>query len=181
MVKQSRSRVNTNYLARLNYDSYLVHCTWMEYALELAQTAVQLGEVPVAAVVIDEAGNLLAQAVNHKVREQDPTAHAEILAIRTATKTIQSCYLQNCTLYVTLEPCPMCAGAIIHSRLNLLVYGASDPKTGAIRTVTNLPDSCCSNHRLQVLAGIKEESCIQQLQTWFAHQRQQNNTLTPGR
>ena len=171
MVKQSRSHTNTDYLARLNYDSYLVHCTWMEYALELAQTAAKLGEVPVAAVVVDERG-LLAEAVNRKVREQDPTAHAEILAIRTATKTIQSCYLSNCTLYVTLEPCPMCAGAIIHSRLNLLVYGASDPKTGAIRTVTNLPDSCCSNHRLQVLAGIKEEPCRQQLQTWFARHRQ---------
>ena len=170
MVKQSRNHTNTDYLARLDYDSYLVHCTWMEYALKLAQTAAKLGEVPVAAVVVSE-GGLLAEAVNRKVREQDPTAHAEILAIRTATKTIQSCYLSNCTLYVTLEPCPMCAGAIIHSRLNLLVYGASDPKTGAIRTVTNLPDSCCSNHRLQVLAGIKEEPCLRQLQTWFARHR----------
>ena len=180
MVKQSRSHASTNYLARLDYESYLIHCTWMEYALKLAQTAAKLGEVPVAALVVGDRGDLLAEAVNRKVREQDPTAHAEILAIRTATKAIQSCYLQECTLYVTLEPCPMCAGAIIHSRLNLLVYGASDPKTGAIRTVTNLPDSCCSNHRLQVLAGIKEEPCRRQLQTWFARQRQQNNTsLTP--
>ena len=171
MVKQSRNNVDTDYLARLDYDSYLVHCTWMKYALELARTAAQLGEVPIAAVVVDERGNLLAEAVNRKVREQDPTAHAEILAIRTATKAIQSCYLQDCTLYVTLEPCPMCAGAIIHSRLNLLVYGASDPKTGAIRTVTNLPDSYCSNHRLRVLAGIKEESCLRQLQAWFARHR----------
>lgn len=170
MVKRLRD-ANLDRLVRLNYDSYLMHRTWMESALELAQTAAKLGEVPVGAVVVDERGHLLAQAVNRKAREQDPTAHAEILAIRSATRKIQSCYLSGCTLYVTLEPCPMCAGAIIQSRLKLLVYGANDPKTGAIRTVTNLPDSYCSNHRLQVLAGIKEESCLQQLQSWFADRR----------
>ncbi|PSB12334.1 tRNA-specific adenosine deaminase [Pleurocapsa sp. CCALA 161] len=143
----------------------------MEFAFQLAKTAADLEEVPVGAVIIDRQGNLIAEAVNRKTREQDPTAHAEILAIRTATKKKQSYYLQDCTLYVTLEPCPMCAGAIIHSRLGLLVYGADDPKTGAIRSVINLPDSCCSNHRLKVLAGIKETSCRQQLQTWFSRQR----------
>ncbi|MEL6579137.1 MAG: nucleoside deaminase [Cyanobacteria bacterium J06621_12] len=143
----------------------------MNYALELANTAADLGEVPVGAVIIGNQGEMIAAAANRKTRGHDPTAHAEISAIRAATRRIKSLYLTNCTLYVTLEPCPMCAGAIIHSRLNLLVYGADDPKTGAIRTVTNLPDSCCSNHRLQVLAGIKESSCRQQLQTWFTRQR----------
>lgn len=170
MVKQLRD-VNIDYLNRLNYDSYLIHRTWMEYALELAHTAAESGEVPVSAVVVDEGGNLIAEAVNRKARDRDPTSHAEVLAIRSATKKFQSCYLSRCTLYVTLEPCPMCAGAIIQSRLKLLVYGANDPKTGAIRTVTNLPDSYCSNHRLQVLAGIAEESCLQQLQIWFANRR----------
>ena len=84
---------------------------------------------------------------------------------------MQSPYLPDCTLYVTLEPCPMCAGAIIHSRLGLLVYGADDPKTGAVRTVSNLPDSSGSNHPLKVLPGIQERACRQQLQTWFSHQR----------
>ena len=171
MVKQLRD-ADLDRLALPNYESYLIHRSWMEYALKLAQTAAELGEVPVGAVVVDEGGNLIAEAVNRKAREQDPTAHAEVLAIRSATRKLQSCYLSSCTLYVTLEPCPMCAGAIIQSRLKLLVYGASDPKTGAIRTVANLPDSCCSNHRLRVLAGIKEESCLQQLQTWFANHRQ---------
>lgn len=156
---------------QLDYNIYLTHRRWMEFAFKLAQTAGDLGEVPVGAVIIDREGNLIAEAANRKVREHDPTAHAEILAIRAATKKRQSFYLEDCTLYITLEPCPMCAGAIIHSRLGLLVYGADDPKTGAIRTVTNLPDSCCSNHRLKVLAGIKETSCRQQLQTWFSHQR----------
>ncbi|HEY9771656.1 MAG TPA: tRNA adenosine(34) deaminase TadA [Coleofasciculaceae cyanobacterium] len=171
MTKKSSYKVATDSLAQLSYDSYLIHCRWMKYALKLAQTAGNTGEVPVGAVIIDRHGNLIAEAANRKFREQDPTAHAEILAIRTATKAFENCYLHNCTLYVTLEPCPMCAGAIIHARLGLLVYGADDPKTGAIRSVTNLPDGNCSNHSLQVLAGIEETSCRQQLQTWFSRQR----------
>lgn len=173
MTKNSRDRTAINSLAQLNKDSYQIHFRWMEYALELANTAADLGEIPVGAVIVDRQGNLLAQAANRKAREHDPTAHAEMLAIRAATKAIANCYLNDCTLYVTLEPCPMCAGAIVHSRLGLLVYGADDPKTGAIRSVINLPDSYCSNHRLQVLAGIKEQSCRQQLQTWFSDRRNQ--------
>ena len=171
MTKNSRDRAVINSLARLNRDSYQTHFRWMEYALKLAQTAGNLGEIPVGAIVVDSQNNLLAQAANRKTREQDPTAHAEILALRSATKKIGNCYLNNCTLYVTLEPCPMCAGAIVHSRLGLLVYGADDPKTGAIRSTINLPDSYCSNHRLQVLAGIKEQSCREQLQNWFKDRR----------
>ncbi len=171
MAKKPRHSGKYNALTELDYNAYLIHSRWMEFAFQLAKTAAGLEEVPVGAVIIDRQGNLIAEAVNRKTREQDPTAHAEILAIRTATKKKQSYYLQDCTLYVTLEPCPMCAGAIIHSRLGLLVYGADDPKTGAIRSVINLPDSCCSNHRLKVLAGIKETSCRQQLQTWFSRQR----------
>jgi tRNA(adenine34) deaminase len=171
MIGRSRHQATKDTLAQLDYDTYLIHCRWMAYALNLAQIAGELGEIPVGAVIIDREGNLIAEAANRKTREKDPTAHAEILAIRTATNTIQSYYLPDCTLYVTLEPCPMCAGAIIHSRLGLLVYGADDPKTGAVRTVSNLPDSSCSNHSLKVLAGIQERSCRQQLQTWFSHQR----------
>lgn len=159
---------------QLDYQAYLIHCHWMEYALKLAKTAGDMGEVPIGAVIVDPQGNLLAAAANEKERKQDPTAHAEILAIRAASQIKHSWCLKNCSLYVTLEPCAMCAGAIIHARLGLLVYGADEPKSGAIRTVVNLPDSECSNHRLQVLAGIKETSCRQQLQTWFSHQRNKN-------
>ena len=143
----------------------------MSQAIALAQAAGEAGEVPVGAVVVDGEGNLIAAAENRRERDNDPTAHAEILALRAAGQTLQSWHLNHCTLYITLEPCPMCAGAIVLARLGLLVYGADDPKTGTIRTVANIPDSACSNHRLPVLAGILESACRQQLQSWFAQKR----------
>jgi len=143
----------------------------MEHAIKLAQVAGDAGEIPVGALIVDAQGNLIAQAMNRKEQEQDATAHAELLAIRRACQIKQTWNLKDCTLYVTLEPCAMCAGAIINSRLGLLIYGASEPKTGAIRTVTNLPDSDCSNHRLRVIDGIYEATCRHQLQTWFSNQR----------
>lgn len=147
------------------------HQKWMNQALELAQIAGEAGEVPVGAVIVDAGGNLIAMGENRKERDKDPTAHAEIIAIRSAAKTLQSWRLDQCTLYVTLEPCPMCAGAIVHARLHTLVYGVDDTKTGAVRTVINIPSSPASNHRLQVLGGILESDCRQQLQTWFAAKR----------
>lgn len=152
--------------------TYATHQKWMSRAIELAQSAGEAGEVPVGAVIIDGDGNLLAEAENRKERDKDPTAHAEILALRTAGKVLQDWHLNQCVLYVTLEPCPMCAGAIVQARLGVLVYGADDPKTGAVRTVANIPDSACSNHRLSVIGGILETTCRQQLQTWFKQKRQ---------
>ena len=143
----------------------------MSRALALAQEAGDAGDVPVGAVIVDRAGNLIAEASNRKERDKDPTAHAEILALRAAAQALQTWHLDCCTLYVTLEPCPMCAGALIQARIGLLVYGADDPKTGTIRTAANLPDSACSNHRLPVLAGIMESACREQLQSWFAQRR----------
>lgn len=157
------------------YTEYLIHKKWMSRALELAQTAGDGGEVPVGAVIINSTGYLLAEGENRKERDKDPTAHAEILAIKTAATTLQNWRLNECTLYVTLEPCPMCAGAIVQARLGLLVYGVDDPKTGSIRTVTNIPDSAASNHRLQVIGGILESACRQQLQAWFATRRHKKN------
>lgn len=154
-----------------NDPRYLVHRQWMSRALALADSAGNAGEVPVGAVIIDPAGNLIAEGENRRERDKDPTAHAEILALRAAGQALQNWHLNQCTLYVTLEPCPMCAGAIVQARLGLLVYGADDPKTGAIRTVANIPDSACSYHRLSVLGGILELNCRQQLQAWFAQRR----------
>ena len=150
---------------------YLNHRLWMMRTLLLAQTAAAQGEVPVAAIVIDHQGQLIAHTTNRKEQDCDPTAHAEVLALRAAGKQLSNWHLNDCTLYVTLEPCPMCAGAIIQSRLGLLVYGASDPKAGAIASVLNLPDSAASNHRLQVLGGILEAPCREQLQQWFKAKR----------
>ncbi len=143
----------------------------MELALELAKSAGEAGEVPVGAVVVDRSNTLIATGENRRERDRNPIAHAEVLALQAASQALQTWRLNTCTLYVTLEPCPMCAGAIVQARLGLLVYGADDPKAGAIRTILNLPDSPCSFHRLPVLGGILESECRQQLQTWFAQRR----------
>lgn len=143
----------------------------MKQALELAAAAGTAGEVPVGAVIVDRENRLIATGENRRERDHDPTAHAEIVALRAAGRVLQTWHLECCTLYVTLEPCPMCTGALVQSRLGQLVYGADDPKAGAVRTVLNLPDSACSNHRLPVISGILESTCRQQLQDWFAARR----------
>jgi tRNA(adenine34) deaminase len=151
---------------------YLQHRHWMTRAIALAAAAGEAGDIPVGAVLVDAQGTLIAEGENRRERDHDPTAHAEVLALRAAGRVLQSWRLTQCTLYVTLEPCPMCAGALVQARLGTLVYGVDDPKTGAVRTVINLPDSACSNHRLRVIGGILESPCRQQLQTWFATRRQ---------
>lgn len=155
----------------IDHPSYLVHKKWMNRVLELAKIAGDAGEVPVGAVIINSDGELIAEAQNRRERDFDPTGHAEILALRQAGRILQNWHLNQCTLYVNLEPCPMCSGAILQARIGLLVYGADDPKTGTIRTVANFPDSVFSNHRLSVLGGIMEGACRQQLQSWFAKVR----------
>lgn len=150
---------------------YLRHRQWMMRALALAEGAGKAGEVPVAAIVVGPNDEIVAEATNRKERDCDPTAHAEVLALRAAGKQMNNWHLNDCTLYVTLEPCMMCAGAIVQSRLGLLVYGADDIKAGAVRSVLNLPDSACSNHRLSVLGGILEMPCAAQLQRWFRQRR----------
>lgn len=155
----------------IDYSSYLVHKKWMSRVLELAKIAGDAGEVPVGAVIINSDGQLIAEAQNRRERDFDPTAHAEVLALRQAGQILENWHLNQCTLYVNLEPCPMCAGAILQARIGLLVYGADDLKTGTIRTVANFPDSVFSHHRLSVLGGIMESACRQQLQSWFAQRR----------
>lgn len=153
------------------------HRQWMNYALNLAQAAGEEGEIPVGAVVVNSDNQLIASASNRKERDRDPTAHAEVLALRAAGQILNRWHLQGCRLYVTLEPCPMCAGAIVQSRISQLIYGADDPKTGAIRTVVNLPNSAVSNHTPQVIGGILEQSCRQQLHQWFAQRRQLHQAI----
>ncbi|WP_347280021.1 MULTISPECIES: tRNA adenosine(34) deaminase TadA [unclassified Leptolyngbya] len=150
---------------------HAAHRYWMEQAIALATAAGAAGEVPVGAVVIAGDGSLIATGENRRERDHDPTAHAEVLALRAAGQARGTWHLEDCILYVTLEPCPMCTGAILLARLGLLVYGADDPKAGTIRTVLNLPDSPCSNHRLRVLPGVLESACRNQLQQWFLERR----------
>jgi tRNA(adenine34) deaminase len=157
----------------VEHPEYLKHRKWMNHALELARMAGGAGEVPVGAVIVDGDNYVVATGENRKERDQDPTAHAEVIAIRAASQILQSWRLHQCTLYVTLEPCPMCAGAVVQARLGQLIYGVDDTKTGAIRTVINIPDHPASNHRLKVLGGILESECREELQNWFVTQRRQ--------
>ncbi|WP_448564875.1 tRNA adenosine(34) deaminase TadA [Trichothermofontia sp.] len=150
------------------------HQYWMTQAIAQAAAAGAAGEVPVGAIIVGPQGEVLATAENRRERDCDPTAHAEIVALRQAGYCLGNWHLNECTLYVTLEPCPMCAGAIVLARLGLLVYGASDPKTGAVRTVLNIPDSPVSFHKLKVVSHVLEAECRQQLQAWFAQRRQQH-------
>lgn len=155
----------------LDHPEYRRHHHWMSRAIALAEEAGAAGEIPVGAVVVDAENRLLAEGQNYREREHDPTAHAEVLALRAAGRALQNWRLTNCTLYVTLEPCPMCAGSIILSRIGTLVYGADDVKTGAVRTAMNLLDGPCSNHSPRIIGGILEMPCRQQLQAWFAARR----------
>ncbi|HIK18215.1 MAG TPA: nucleoside deaminase [Leptolyngbyaceae cyanobacterium M33_DOE_097] len=151
---------------------YAHHTYWMQQALVAAEAAAQAGEVPVGAVVVSAEGNAIAIAENRRERDKDPTAHAEILALRQAGIALQTWHLQNCTLYVNLEPCPMCAGALVLARLGTLVYGADDPKAGCVRSVINLPDSAASNHKVEVIGGILEAPSRTLLQRWFQQKRE---------
>ena len=148
----------------------MLHQDWMGLALEQAQIAYTLGEVPIGAVVVQN-DKVIALAHNEKEKRQDPTAHAEILAIQRATLELGSWRLSDATLYVTLEPCPMCAGAMIQSRLKKLVFGAADLKGGATGSVTNVLDVNKWNHRVEVVAGILEEDCGKVLKDFFAKLR----------
>jgi tRNA(adenine34) deaminase len=150
---------------------FQLHQYWMQRSIELATNAGAAGEVPVGAIIINPDGEIIGEGENRRERDHDPTAHAEIVAIRSAGAALNTWHLDRYTLYVTLEPCPMCAGAIVAARLGLLVYGADDAKTGSVRTVLNIPDSAASNHKLVVIGGILETECRQQLQDWFRQKR----------
>jgi tRNA(adenine34) deaminase len=139
---------------------------WMRHALDEARIAFELGEVPIGAVVVQK-GQIIAKAHNEKELRQDPTAHAEVLAVQRATQALGAWRLSDATLYVTLEPCPMCAGSLVQARLKTLVLGAADLKGGAVGSVTNVLDVNRWNHRIEVVAGILEEECSQLLKDFF--------------
>lgn len=142
----------------------------MAIALEEARKAFFLGEVPVGAVLVRD-GEILAKAHNRKESNADPTAHAELLALREGAKLLNDWRLEGCTLYVTLEPCPMCAGALVQARVKTLIYGATDLKGGAVESLMNLVQHPLLNHRLEVIAGIREEECRTLLKEFFQSRR----------
>lgn len=144
--------------------------TYMELALEEAQKAYELGEVPVGAVVVLN-NEIISRSHNLREKKKDPTAHAEILAIQQAAKALGGWRLENCEMYVTLEPCPMCAGAIYQARLRKLYIGAKDPKAGAAGTLYNIVSDSRLNHCVFVESGILEESCSAILKRFFSELR----------
>ena len=143
---------------------------WMGAALAQAARAEALGDVPVGAVVVRE-GEIVAAAHNRRVVDRDPTAHAEMLAIRAAAEAIGDWRLTGCTLVVTLEPCCMCAGAIVLARLDRLLYGAPDPKAGAVETLFRLCTDGRLNHQVEVIGGVRAEECGRLLTEFFRRQR----------
>lgn len=143
---------------------------FMQQALSLAELAAQNGEVPVGAIVVKD-GVVIGQGSNAPIAKHDPSAHAEIVAMRSAAENIGNYRLVDCTLYVTLEPCAMCTGAIQHARIARLVFGASDPKTGACGSVINLMAEPKLNYHTKVESGILAENCGQLLKHFFASRR----------
>jgi tRNA(adenine34) deaminase len=139
---------------------------YMQEALKEAKKAFDKEEVPIGAVIVKD-NKIIARAHNLKEELQDATAHAEVLAIRQAAQKLDGWRLNGCTLYVTIEPCPMCAGALVQSRVDALVYGATDPKGGAAGTLFNLVDSNLLNHKLAVEYGVLEDKCRQIMKDFF--------------
>jgi tRNA(adenine34) deaminase len=143
---------------------------WMEEALRAAQRALEAGEVPVGAVVV-HAGEIIGRGWNRNITDSDPTAHAEIIALRQAGSKLGNYRLEDCELFATIEPCAMCAGALVHARIKRLVYGADDPKAGAIRSVMEVLNHPQLNHRIDVRGGVLGGRCAELLQSFFRGRR----------
>jgi len=144
---------------------------WMEEALRAAQEALAAGEVPVGAVVVCE-GKLVGRGWNRNIMDADPTAHAEILALREAGKNLGNHRLGQCEMFATIEPCAMCSGALVHARLKRLVYGADDPKAGAVRSVLEVLNHPRLNHQMEIRGGVLADRCGQLLAEFFRSRRQ---------
>lgn len=148
---------------------------FMQLAIVLAKQAAEQGEVPVGAVVVRD-GNIIGRGYNKPIANQDPTAHAEIQALRDAAEYLGNYRLVDCSLYVTLEPCVMCTGAIQHARISRLIYGASDPKTGACGSVVNLMEEEKLNHHCEVMSGVMKDACGSLLTDFFRARREKQKT-----
>jgi tRNA(adenine34) deaminase len=149
---------------------------FMKLAIEQAKIAEENGDVPIGAVIVRE-GQIIGKAYNQREQLQDPTAHAEIIALTQAAAALENWHLNGCTMYVTLEPCPMCAGALVLARIDRLVYGCDDPKTGACGSLYNIVQDERLNHRIEVTSGVLADECSQLLQQFFQKKREENSKL----
>jgi len=143
---------------------------WMEEGLRCAQRALEAGEVPVGAIVVSD-GQILGRGWNRNITASDPTAHAEVIALREASATVGNHRLEGCELFVTIEPCAMCAGAMVHARIQRLVYGADDPKAGAVHSVMEVLNHPQLNHKIEVRSGVLAGRSAEMLQTFFRSRR----------
>ncbi len=152
---------------------------WMDRLLRQAARVGEAGEVPVAAVVLDGGGRALGWGSNRRARHQDPLGHAEIVALRQAAYSRGDWRFNDCTLLVTLEPCPMCAGALIQARVGTVVFAASDPKRGALGGCLNLAADPSAHHAMRVIAGVREAEARHQLEDWFRRRRRLRRPTPP--
>jgi tRNA(adenine34) deaminase len=155
---------------QLRMDELRTDELWMEEALRAAQRALESDEVPVGAVVVCD-GRVIARGWNRNIGDSDPTAHAEVIALREAGKSVGNHRLADCTLFVTIEPCAMCAGALVHARIKRLVYGADDPKAGAVQSVMQVLNHPQLNHKVEVRNGVLAGRCAELVQTFFKSRR----------
>lgn len=155
------------------------HESFMQAALEFARKAAAAGEVPVGAVVVCD-GVIVGRGFNQPILGHDPTAHAEIMALRDAAQAAKNYRLPGCTLYVTIEPCAMCFGAAVHARIEHIVYGATEPKSGCIDSNLHLQRQTCFNHQVQCTAGVLEQECGALISEFFARRRQQKKSEKSG-
>ncbi len=146
---------------------------WMDRAMTLAEAAAAHGDVPVGALVVSSTGQVLGEGENRRELEHDRTAHAEVVALRAAARARGSWRLDGCTLYVTLEPCVMCAGALVHARIARLVYGCRDAKAGAVDSLFVVGRDPRLNHRFEVVGGVRADACGEQLRAFFSARRPQ--------
>ncbi|OQY05270.1 MAG: tRNA adenosine(34) deaminase TadA [Planctomycetales bacterium 4572_13] len=147
---------------------------YMRMAIDQAYIAEENGDVPIGCVIVHE-GRVIAKAYNQREQLHDPTAHAEIVALTQAAEFIGNWRLHGCTLFVTLEPCPMCAGALVLGRLDRVVYGIDDPKTGAVKSLYNIVEDPRLNHQLEVTSGVMQDECKRQIQAFFQRRREENS------
>jgi tRNA(adenine34) deaminase len=148
---------------------------YMQMAINQAAIAEENGDVPIGVVIVHE-NRIIAKAYNERQQLNDPTAHAEIIALTQASEAVGSWRLHGCTIYVTLEPCPMCAGALVLARIDRLVFGTEDPKTGACGSLYNIVQDLRLNHQVQITSGVLMEDCKAQLQAFFQRRRQENRS-----
>lgn len=167
-IEQNKNSIKCD--TDLTDETLLADQAFMQRAFELAQQAEQINEIPVGAVVVAD-GKIIGEGFNQSITLNDPSAHAEMLAIKQAGQTLQNYRMLDCTLYVTLEPCPMCAGLLIHSRIKRLVFAASDLKTGAAGSAFNMIQHEKHNHKIETTKGVLAEQCSALLSTFFKRRR----------